>query len=172
MGINRSDLENIYKESGQSLYNFALRWVYDQGLAEELVHEAFVKVWQRRETVGPDRLKSYLFKTIQNMAINQKRKAKIWARIHKTVGFLTGTIDLMENEKKMVQDQQLEKLKNTLEEVPMAFREVLLLSYYSEMSICEIAQTLNIAEGTVSSRKNRALKILQEKFKGDLNEPL
>ena len=55
----------------------------------------------------------------------------------------------------------------SLEKLPDKQREVLMLRIKGELKIFEIAQVLNIPEGTVKSRLNASLKILRKALKGD-----
>ena len=65
-------------------------------------------------------------------------------------------------------DDRLEKqeLLNAVHRLPTDFRDVILLHYYQGFGIAEIAQTLNVPEGTISSRLSRARKKLEEMLKG------
>lgn len=160
MSISKVELEFFYKEHGAKLYNFALRWVFNPELAEEIVQEAIIKSWQKHESLNLLGLKSYLYKTIQNLAINHKRKEVFVKKIWQVMEYALGTYDFVETDKEIEKNQEFKEMKAQLDKIPQPFREVLLMSYYSEMSHAEIAKVLNIAEGTVASRKNRALKIL------------
>ena len=58
--------------------------------------------------------------------------------------------------------QQQQLLRRALAALPQLEREVLLLTEYSELTLAQTAQVLTIPAGTVASRRNRALKILQQ----------
>lgn len=164
MAISQQELETVYRDLEVSLYNFALRWVFNPALAEEIMHDAFVRLWNRRDEVELLTIKSLLFKTIQNLALNEIRRRKV----RETFAVLKWFED--ENspaslENWMIEGQDLKRMKAALEKLPHEAREVLLLSEYSEMSYAEIAVHLKIAEGTVASRKNRALQLIREDMK-------
>jgi DNA-directed RNA polymerase specialized sigma24 family protein len=51
VALSRVDFENAFQELEISLYNFALRWVFQTMLAEEIVQDAFAIVWKNRAVV-------------------------------------------------------------------------------------------------------------------------
>lgn len=159
MAIDKNDLHSIYQAHHQALYNFAIRWVFDFALAEELVHEAFLALWEKRDTIEVERVKSYLFKTTQNKAINFLRRQKFLAYFALAPECQTDSL-----ETEMLDQEEIKKMKHCLGQLPLNYRKVLLLSYYGEFSQKEISTQLNIAEGTVASRKSRAIDLLKDSF--------
>lgn len=168
MALSRKDFESIYRELEGPLFNFALRWVFDSTTAEEVVHEAFVKIWDKRSSIEPMTLKGLLYKTVQNVALNEIRRRKVRAVIPLLSWFddsphADASTDL-------IQQQDLLKLKEEMEKLPFELREVLLLSRFSDMSYNQIAIVIGAPEGTVASRLNRAMQILRNKFLEDNDE--
>jgi RNA polymerase sigma-70 factor (ECF subfamily) len=160
MAITRDDLEKLYASLERPLYNFALRWVWDPQLAEELVQEGFVRVWQWRDQARAETLKSLLFKTIQNLCKNERRKRRLRESLPIFDWFLRP--DLHEQ---FVRDADIRRLYEALERLPVDLRETLLLLQFSEFSYEEAAAILDIPAGTVASRKNRAMQLLKEVIK-------
>lgn len=77
MNISKEDIEKFYLEFETPLYNFALRWVWNPALAQDIVQDAFVKIWQKRDQVNKKTLKGLLYKTVQNFSLNEIRKRKL-----------------------------------------------------------------------------------------------
>lgn len=161
MAITKEQLELTYRDVELSLYNFALRWVYDPMVAEELVHDAFIRIWNKRESVRQESIKSLLYKTTQNLAINELRRKNLREALP-FLNWFDNKDNLRSNlESSLIDKEELKKIKESLENLPIKYKEVLLMSEYSDMSYGEIAQSLDIAEGTVASRKSRALVLLR-----------
>ena len=57
------------------------------------------------------------------------------------------------------------ELMRAIQKLPAPFKETILLHYYQDMGISEIAQMLNLPEGTISSRLSRARKKLESLLK-------
>lgn len=161
MALSRQDFESVYRELEVSLFNFALRWVFDPATAEEVVHEAFVKVWDKRTTVEGATLKGLLYKTVQNVALNEIRRRKVRAAIPILSWFDNSSRDPSAD---LIQQQELLRLQAEMEKLPFELREVLLLSRFSDMSYDQIATFLGVPAGTVASRLNRAMRILRKNF--------
>lgn len=162
MALTREQFEKSYRELEDLLFNFAYRWVFNSSLAEELVHDAFIRIWNKRDEVEVATLKSLLYKTVQNLALNEIRKRKLrdsFKEVLSWMGQKEQSADTM-----MAEENNLKNLQRALDALPLESRQVLLLSEFSDMSYSEIAVSMDIAEGTVASRKNRALKQLRENF--------
>ena len=163
MAIEKADLKQIYDTHQQAMFNFALRWVFDFSLAEELVHESFLALWEKRDSIEKIKVKSYLFKTIQNKAINWRRKQKFLNAFSLVENEVEDSQNLQESQ--IALNQELIEMREALENLPMNYRKVLLLSFYGEFSYQEISEQLCISEGTVASRKSRAIEMLRVKLK-------
>jgi RNA polymerase sigma-70 factor, ECF subfamily len=160
--INHSDLESIYRHLEVALFNVALRWVFNAAVAEDLVHEAFIRIWNKRDTVEIATLKGLLFKTVQNLAINEARKI----RLRSSPRFAEPILEWFRTESAPAdQDRELADLRAAMERLPFELREVIVLSEFSEMSYEEIGAALGVPAGTVGSRKNRALRLMREMMK-------
>jgi RNA polymerase sigma-70 factor (ECF subfamily) len=166
--LTRQQLELVYLELEVPLYNFALRWVFNSTQAEELVHEAFVRVWSKRISIELTTIKGLLYKTVQNLALNEIRRRRFREAIRIFDWFASD--GQRTAEQKMIDQENLHELQICLDRLPIELREVLLLASFSDFSYAEIAQTLGIAEGTVASRKSRALQLMREYIKAPLKE--
>ena len=69
----RRELEKVYDEFGKQLFTCALAVTNDRGLAEDTVHEAFSRLF-RLEHV-PRKMKAYVFRCVQNAAIDTMRRS-------------------------------------------------------------------------------------------------
>ena len=168
MSLTRQVLEESYAELETRLYNFALRWVWSPALAEELVQEAYVKVWQRRDRVDSQTLKALLYKIVQNLALSERRK-ELLRRKFAGFGWLLGETKF-DAEQLYADEQAWQTLRRAVEALPDELREVLLLCEFSDLSYDEIAGILSIPSGTVASRKNRAMNLLKQwRKKGELS---
>lgn len=164
MPISREELESFYSEIEVKIFNFALRWTWNPGLAEDLVQESFVRIWRHRDEVDPSHVKSLLYKTVQNLALNQRRRQKLADAIPVIGWFMPTEYQTLEQD--FIQKENLRELQAALDSMPLDLRETLLMCQFSDMSYSEIAVALGISIGTVGSRRNRALEFLKENMKG------
>src|SRR5688572_17382510 len=70
--------EFFFREYYPALCFYAGRFVYDRSLAEDLVADAFVKLWQRRNAFDePKLIRSYLYASVRNASINEFRHREV-----------------------------------------------------------------------------------------------
>lgn len=161
--MTEKEFETFFNQYEKPLYNFALRWVFSSAIAEEMVQEAYTKIWFKKESIKLETLKSLLFKTVQNQCINLLNRQKLKNKLLPLdiYPFTRGGSD---SETELASNEELLKIKASLEKIPQKYRQILLLSYYGEFSYKEISEMLEIAEGTVASRKTRALGFLKDQM--------
>jgi RNA polymerase sigma-70 factor (ECF subfamily) len=143
------------------LYNFA-RWLtQDAAEAEDLVQETFAKALRGFPSfqLGTN-FRAWMYRILRNSFLNTKTGLK------NTVAFDEEDADSVpaaENtpESLLIQQANREMVQAALAELPVHFREILLLCEVEEMSYQEIADTLAIPVGTVMSRLSRARKALR-----------
>jgi RNA polymerase sigma-70 factor, ECF subfamily len=157
--LTQLELETLYSELEKPLYNFALRWVWNPSVAEELLQEAFLRVWRHRDNLERSTLKALFYKTVQNLALNERRKSYLRKNIPLLDWFIEGQDRTLELD--FIKQQNLQELKAALEALPLELKETLLLTEFSDLTQEEIGKSLGIPAGTVASRRNRALKMMQ-----------
>ena len=73
--------ELFFRKYNIRLCAFANKFLDDPEEAQEIVQDMFVKIWEGRDEIDPENsLKSYVFKTVQNLSINRLRRKKVESR--------------------------------------------------------------------------------------------
>lgn len=152
MLLSEEALVACYERIQRRLYNVLYRLLWQPQDCQDVMHEAFLQVWRRRERVTPESLEGLVFTTALNLARNQLR----WKSLRAFVGLehvpAGGDADGHEDA----------ALRQALDRLPDGHRQVLLLGEIGGFSTREIAGMLGIPEGTVGSRKHAALKQLRQ----------
>src|SRR5256886_416983 len=65
--------ERAFRTYHPALCKFAFRYVHSRDVAQELVHDVFATLWEERGRLSVDRLKSYLYAAVRNLAISHLR---------------------------------------------------------------------------------------------------
>ncbi len=167
-GISAAQWQDLYQRLEKRLYNVAWRYVWNAQEAEDIVHDAFLQVWERRERMQFETTDRYLWVSVINLA----RKRRRWIRTKRFLQIDDATHDLQATDSVEAEADQREQallLRTEIERLPEALRSVLLLAEFSEMRYEDIAQLLSIPPGTVASRRHLALKKLRERQRN--NEP-
>lgn len=150
------------------LYNFA-RWLaQNDAEAEDLVQETYAKSLRGFASFEPGtNFRAWMFRILRNAFLTSRTGLKVSVPIddeeeHEALA----TTDTPESI--LIGRSQEILLQKAIEELPVHFREVLLLCEVEEMSYQEIAETLAIPIGTVMSRLSRARKALREALREKL----
>lgn len=128
--------------------------------AEDVVQEAFVRLWQRREDFNSmPAIKSFLYLTVRNQCFNINKHQKVVAK-HSLL--IDGTADFSPYEQQqIVEAEVLENMHRALQELPQGCRTVMHFSYFEGLQNKDIAARLKVSINTVKTQKKRALQILR-----------
>jgi len=155
-GLDEAEWVEQYVKLERPLYNVVYRWVWDSAESQDIVQEAFLRCWRIRERVDPERLQALVFTTALRLASNQRRRRKLWRWV------TLNDEHLAEDVADTAAGLAGRHVRSALEELPDSLRRVLLLSELAGMSYKEIAAVMNIREGSVGSRRSRALSRLRQ----------
>jgi RNA polymerase sigma-70 factor (sigma-E family) len=154
------DLESLYHEHYRSLVRLAALLVDDVGVCEELVQEAFVKMFVARERLrDPAKAPAYLRSAVLNGARSHLRRG-VTAR--RRLSLAPASQPSAEAGAIAHDDEQA--VLDALRSLPDRQRDVLVLRYWLGSSEAEIAETIGIAPGTVKTHVRRGLETLARKL--------
>jgi RNA polymerase sigma-70 factor (sigma-E family) len=153
---SRSAYEGLFRDHYTQLVKLAWLLVDDRGSAEEVVQEAFTRLfrhWDRIERL--DAARAYLRKSVVNLSRSRLRHRAV-SRRHPL-----GPLDPEPAADLHVIAQQEENaVFAAISRLPRRQRECLVLRYYLDLSEPEIAATLGISRGSVKSHTHRAMAAL------------
>ncbi len=150
------ELRDLYRSERRSLVRLAWLLVHDQGVAEELVQDAFVKAhlaWGRLD--DPDKALAYLRSVVLNGARSRLRHLRVVERTtvpQPACGESAETAALA--------GEQRRQMLAALAALPIRQKECVVLRYYCDLSQAEIAATLKISVGSVKTHVHRGLAAL------------
>lgn len=149
-------LGDAFLAHGREMYGFARRATDDDGAAEEIVQETFVRAWRARHRFDPSlgNLRTWLFAIERNVLIDHARSASVRRTEPLDEDVPVDTDDLG---RAMVAWQVEEAVRRLRSE----HRHVLTETYFRGRSSREVASELGIPEGTVRSRLFYALRSLR-----------
>lgn len=165
---NEQAFELFYRAEYSNLKYFVARYIKDFTIAEDVVHDTFLKIWENRDKINPDQnLKAYLFTIARNSTINILRNKvyKLTDSIEKSdISFkitilnneyMTSKIDALDMERIIEQTYKL---------LPEKIKETFILSRKNGLSYKEISEKLEISVKTVEHNVSAALKIFRNKL--------
>jgi RNA polymerase sigma-70 factor (ECF subfamily) len=152
-----------------ALVNFA-RWLtHDQTEAEDLVQETFAKALRGFDSFTPGTdFRAWMFRILRNTFLTSRTglQAKMTVPLE-TEDEAPVAVTWETPETLALASASREALQFALEELPVAYREVVLLCDVEEMKYRDIAEVLSVPIGTVMSRLARARKLLRQSLAGD-----
>lgn len=172
----QQQLEAIYKEHRQGLFTTALSITRQADRAEDAIHDAFARLC-RASTRQADDLVAYAYRAVRNAAIDIIRKrtelsvdlsqqdGAFGPSLNRTnaVSFFAYTRqEGMNREDDLVRDESNELIRQAIEALPDAQREVLVMKLYAGLTFDQISKALDEPLSTVASRYRRSLDKLKE----------
>jgi RNA polymerase sigma-70 factor (ECF subfamily) len=154
----RSGLESVYRAYGTPLYSVARQVLGNDEDAQDCVHDALLRVWQRSQSYRPERgsLRSYLLACVRNEAITRMRNAARHLRVEERAA----RGDRPAYEFEVSDSAERERLRRALEALPAEQRAALELAYFGHLTQVQVAQRLGVPLGTIKSRLSLALRKL------------
>jgi len=156
------------------LNDFAKRMLKDNIVAEDIVLEVFLKVWETRAKIESLNLEAFLFHLIRNQCIDYIKQLKsLNFKIHEMQDFTKYEelyrIDFIGDEPYILIEEELRiKIEKTIHDLPMRCREVFIMSRMEGMKNKEIAEKLEINIKNVERHLNRAKQSFLKVFSEDL----
>lgn len=143
------------------LFGTAYLMTRDRGLAEDMVQETFLLAWTSLRSFRTGaRFKPWVVKILVNRVMAERRKRSLpEAQAVRAGAALPGTDD---PEQDVLSKEERRRVRRAVDTLGQEARDAILLRYYSELSVPEIARALGWREGTVKSRLHRAQNRLRE----------
>jgi len=151
--------ENIFKTYSKELRRFVFFKTQDTALAEDILQDTFVKLWENCDNVTFSKVKSYLYAVANNLFLNIVKHENV-IRAYQKKPQKDRTIESPEF--LMVEQEFLVKIEKAIACLPEGQREVFLLNRIEKKKYREISEMLGISVKAVEKRMHFALKTLKE----------
>jgi RNA polymerase sigma-70 factor, ECF subfamily len=167
---DREALGELYDRHASVALAVALRIVGDREQAEDLVHDAFVIVWQKIARFDPSRgsLRAWLLTILRNRGIDRLRAARPSVEIDEAD--LPGGPNPTWEE--AIRRLSAAEVRSALDSLPPEQRNAIELAYFNGRTYREIAQITGVPQGTVNGRMRLALSKLREALAAGESAPL
>jgi RNA polymerase sigma-70 factor (ECF subfamily) len=156
--LDKASFEMLFRSHFSGLCFFAQKYVKDFEVSREIVQDAFLSLWEKREIIDMDRpVKSYLTMVIHNKCTNYLRDNR---KFDQNILNIENLLDVPEYEgaDTMVEDELRIKINSAIAELPDKCREVFVMNRYENFKYQEIADKLEISVKTVETQMSKALQ--------------
>lgn len=160
-------LEGAYRETHPILVGFLVRRLGNQLEAQDVAQAAFLKLWERRETLRDQNLVSLLFTTARNAATDIIRGRAI--RDHASLSDADcGSDGVMDDapsaERSVIAAHELEMVRRVVDELPVKCRRAFILFKFEGFSYLDTAARMGVTESMVRKYVRRALAHCVQRF--------
>ena len=156
------------------------RMLGDEHKAEDVTQEAFARIYaKRKEFHHGSKFSTFLWRVATNLCLDELRRVKR----RKEIQILPHTVDSSETEvweelpangpapdRSTVAEEEAAAIRHAVNELPEHYRSVIILRHYQDLKFREIAEVLEVPEGTVKSRMAEALSLLNQALKKTLSD--
>jgi RNA polymerase sigma-70 factor, ECF subfamily len=156
----------LYDRHGRMAYSLAYRMMGEKQEAEDVVQEAFVKVWRSAGgyRVGRASVRTWILSIVRNRGIDHIRSRASRGRMQDEVEVLAPTSEPSEAFAEAWRNTQQEQVREALNTLPHEQLKILELSYFSGHTHAEIAEHLELPLGTVKGRMRLGLQKLRDYY--------
>jgi RNA polymerase sigma-70 factor (ECF subfamily) len=156
----------LVEKHSRVLFGTAYLMTRDRGLAEDAVQATLVQMWKKLPSLRlRSSLKAWLVRIVVNEVNQQHRKKRLPIMSLEQAPEMPG--DPPEAETVLFRDEERQRLRQALEILPVEQREAVVLRYFSDLTVPEVAAVMGEREGTIKSRLSRALDKLNEIMRND-----
>ncbi len=154
----------IYNRFKGLLYIYACKITGDEDIAEDLVQDIFIYVWDKRETINfTTSISSYLYSAVRYRFFDLVDKQKVRADYVQALQLFIDQGEYL-TDNYILEKELAATIEKEVSNLPAKMRAVFLLSRNKNMSNKEIAVQLDISEKTVKNQLSTALKTLKVKL--------
>lgn len=166
--LNNSDgeaFEQLYQLYSGRLFGYLIKLVKSEVFAQELLQDTFIKLWNKRENINPEKsFRSYLFRITENNVYDFFRKA---ARDKKLQDALIKSAceNYQHVEENLLTKENEQILQDAINLLPPKRRQIFQLIKIEERSYDEVSALLNISVSTINDHIVKAMKSIREALK-------
>jgi len=165
---DNSGITELLRRHKQHIYTSIFFLVREKEKADDLFQDTFIHIvgaLQEGKYKDEGFFRAWAVRVARNLFIDEIRRNRRKKFVRETedycaFDFIAADVELKENE--MVRGEEENTLRYLIEKIPMAFREVLIMRHYGEMTFEEISKALNININTALGRMRYALKYIRK----------
>jgi RNA polymerase sigma-70 factor (ECF subfamily) len=156
----------LYDRHGRAAYSLAYRMMGEKQEAEDVVQEAFIKVWRSAGgyRVGRGSVRTWILSIVHNRGIDQIRSHARRGRMQDKVEASAPTSEPSEAFAETWKNAQQEQVREALNTLPHEQLKILELAYFSGYTHVEIADRLELPLGTVKGRMRLGLQKIRDYY--------
>ena len=162
---DKNTFELVFKSNYGSLCSYAMKFVKDNDIAEEIVQEFFCQYWlKREEMLITGSLKQYLFRAVHNSCLNHIKHLSIRDKYSEHT-LWENKQNIADETDKIELSELHDKIRDSIGQLPTERQKIFIMNRYEGLKYKEIAEKLDISIKTVENQMGKALKFLRDALK-------
>lgn len=159
-----SSFAKLYDAYAGALYNIISKITLDNQLSEDVLQDAFVKIWEKRSTYSPEkgRIFTWMLNIARNTAIDAIRNKHV--KVSSKIQNLEDNVHKVNEGNKSTIATDTIGMNDMISNLNPEQQKVIHLAYFEGYTQEEVADKLNIPIGTVKTRTRAALQLLRKTF--------
>lgn len=149
-----------YDSYYDQLYHFLIFYTQDTTIIEDVLQEVFLKLWENREKIEVEYIKTYLFHAAKNKVLNHLRDEQ--NRHYLLENWFNQQVQDKKGKECFDLERFVLQLDKSIQLLPERCREIFLLNRKEKLTYKQIAEKLNISVKTVEAQMGIALKRIRE----------
>lgn len=170
--LSEEEFGKIFSDCHQKYIRIASSYIHDDGFAEDIVNDCFIKMWTKRDEMNTANYESYLFKSVINSCLNHLKAEQRHTRVQKDIHEISNRLQSYEinslqsmNPEALLADELETLIGKCLSAMPDITKKVFISSRVYEKTYSEIADIYGISVRQVTSNIQSALKYLRASLK-------
>lgn len=161
---NKRAFDKIYADYSDAMYTICLRYTKNSDKAADILQDAFIKIYQKRELFDPSyELGGWIKRIVINEAINAYRQSKKFEFVEDDSYFEAEDESFMIDLDEGIDIKKV--LQEVLDEMPEGYRTIFNMYVFENLKHFEIADYLNISENTSKTQLAKARRLIKSKLK-------
>ncbi|MCH5599585.1 RNA polymerase sigma-70 factor [Niabella ginsengisoli] len=158
MALDSVQYKSVFDLHYEALYGYACSMLKAETYVDDILQNIFIKLWQSKEKIKPETVKSYLYTSVRNECLNHIKHKGVQATYAQTTMMAGSTSD---HNNQTEQKELHEKIQYLVNQLPEKCAAVFYLCRQSGFSYKEVAEALDISVKTVENQMSKALKFLR-----------
>ncbi len=178
--LTAEDFDELVRRNQKRIFRLLMSLLRDEDAADTLTQECFLRAYKKRDSFrGESSVDTWLYRIAVNLARDYQRSKRqgFWKRMFSATPETEDELPLLETvadggsdaERQLLAREEVEQVWYTVRRLSDNQREVFALRYAEELSLEEIAQTLDMQIGTVKSHLNRARTTVRKRLEEHRN---